>query len=164
MRRQHLNNHALAAAVIVAILAVAAMACGGDDASPSDATPSDGSPTSDATVTSVITPGAGANPVLAVGTYVFEHGLDGHELSQDPEEHAECPPGGAVITTVPGTPTLVPRIFLGQFCLTPQDAAPESETTIILDLPDTGEAWEFKLEFDSEDSQWKVTDVDKISG
>lgn len=152
----------------VAVVALAAVACDGSG--------SGGSPSPDASpggATSVITPGSGTSPAQAVGTYIITNGLDGHKL--DLNTLADCPLEDAPVTpelgetpsdepTPSGTVQQVSRASLSQFCLTLIDFLPEESVTIFVDLPETGEVWTMKLEFDSDDSLWKVKDVDKVSG
>ena len=160
MRTQRLNNHPLKLALAaLALVALAAVACNGDDSSPVGGSPSpDASP--NAAFTPVITPGSGDSPAVAVASYIDANSLDGHEL--DLSRETECPLE-PVQTVTAGTPTIVSRIGLGQFCLASKDFVPDKAITIIVDLPDTGERWEMKLEFDSEVSLWKIEDVKKVS-
>ncbi len=160
MRTQRLNSHMPKLAVAwVALVTLAAVACNGDESSPVSGSPSPGaSPVAD--VTPVVTPGSGADPIQAVATYIDVIGLDGHRL--DNSRQAECPLE-PVQTVTAGTPITMSTLYLAQFCLTSQDWQPEEATTIIVDLPDTGEAWEMKLELDSEVSLWKVEDINKVS-
>lgn len=140
----------------MAFVALAAVACNGDDSPPDS-----GSPSADTSPGVAVTPGSGATPAVAVGTYIDAGRLDGHQL--DLSRQTECPLG-PVQTVTAGTPTIISRIGLGQFCLATKDWEPDKAITIIVDLPDTGEAWEMKLEFDSNVSLWNVRDVEKISG
>ena len=135
----------------LALVALAAVACNGngDDSSPADGSPS-----------TTVTPGSGDSPAVAVGTYIDANGLDGHKL--DLSRQAECPLE-PVQTVIAGTPTILSRLFMGQFCLASKDWEPDKAITIIVDLPDTGERWEMKLEFDSEVSLWNLLDVKKVS-
>ena len=167
MLTQRLNNRTLMLALAgVALVALAAVACNGDDSRQPDASPNasatpSGSPSPDAspgaTVAPVVTPGSGPTPVQAVATYIDDDGLDGHRL--DLTKQAECP-----LEAVIETPTVTSRISLGQFCLTAMNVVPEKAMTIVLDLPETGDTWEMKLEFDADVSLWKVKDVDPVSG
>lgn len=151
MRTQRLNNHPLKLALaVLALVALAAVACNGDDSSPADGSPS-----------AAVTAGSGDSPILAVATYIDSGHLDGHQL--DINRKAECSLE-PVQTVTAGTPTTLSRLYLAQFCLTSEDWFPDKATTIIVDLPDTGESWEMKLELDSEVSLWKVKDVKKVSG
>jgi hypothetical protein len=161
MRTQRLNNHPLKLALAaLTLVALAAVACNGDDSSPADGSPSpDGSPTS--AFTPVVTPGTGEVPLQAVGNYIEIYGLDGHRL--DTSRVADCP-AEAIQTVVAGTPTIVSRLALNQFCLAAKDFEPDKAITVIVDLPDTGKSWEMKLEFDSEVSLWEIKDVKKVSG
>lgn len=178
MRRQRPSNRTrgLAQAVVVAVLVVlAAVACNGDgtspaggspapdaspspEASPSEASPSpDASPSADATATPSIPPGSGRQPIDAITSYIAANGLDGQELSVTTRE--DCDPQGPL-----ATPGVTSTLALGQFCIIAKDLELEKAVTIVLDLPDTGETWEMKLEFDAETSLWEVKEVDKTSG
>ena len=160
MRRQCLNNRALGLALaVLALVALAVAACNGDS-SPDGGSPSPGT-TPNGGLTPVITPGSGASPAQAVGTYIDANTLDGYEL--DLSKQTECPLEPAQ-TVVAGTPTIVSRVGLGQFCLAAKDWEPDKAITVIVDLPDSGESWEMKLEFDSETSLWTLKHVKKISG
>ena len=143
---------------------MAAVACNGDDSSPASGSPSpEASPNANATVTvtpivtPIVTPGSGIQPVQAIITYIEANGLDGHQL--DLASAADCP-----IQEMLATPDVTSVLVLGQFCLTAKGVEPQRATTIVLELPDTGEMWEMKLEFDADVSLWKVKDVDKVSG
>ncbi len=161
MIKQLLNSQIRRLALTaLALVALAAVACNGDDSSPADGSPSpDSSPT--ASVTPVITPGTGESPLQAVGTLIEVNGLDGHRL--DASRVAECPVE-AIQTVVAGTPTIVSRLALNQFCLAAKDYEPDKAITVIADLPDTGEVWEMELEFDPDLALWKIQDVKKVSG
>jgi hypothetical protein len=156
MQTQHLNNRTLKLFLTaVALVALAAVACNGDDSSPAGGSPSpDASP--NPAFTPVITPGSGLTAAQAVGTYIDANGLDGHQLDWTRQE--ECP-----LEEVIGTPGVESRLYMAQFCLTPMNVVPEKTMTIVVDLPDTGETWEMKLEFDADISLWKVKEVDKVS-
>lgn len=154
----------------LAVVALAAVACDGGGDSPSSPTPAGATP--------VITPGSGISPAQAVGTYISAKGLDGHELELN--TLADCPLEETPDTATPeGTPSdepasptptstpqiqLVSRAALGQFCLTIEDLQLEDSVTVIVELPDTGETWDMKLEWDSDASVWQVKDVEKVSG
>ena len=145
MRMQRLKNHPLKLALAaLALVALAAVACNGDDSSPADGSPS-----------------AGDTPIMAVANYIDSGHLDGYQLDINREADCTLEP---VQTVTAGTPTTASRLYLAQFCLTSEDWFPDKATTIIVDLPDTGESWEIKLELDSEVSLWKVKDVKKVSG
>jgi hypothetical protein len=165
MRRTRLNSHTLKLALVgAALVTLAAVACNGDDSSPVDGSPSPGaSPDGAVTpvVTRAITPGSGNSPAEAVGTYIDANALDGHQL--DLSRETECPLE-PVQTIVAGTPTIVSRIGLGQFCLASKDWEPDKAITVIVDLPDTAESWEMKLEFDADSALWTIQDVEKTRG
>jgi hypothetical protein len=159
MQTQRSNSNPLwLALAVVALLAAGAAACDGDDSTVDSPSPV-GSPG----ITPVVTPGSGVSPIQAVGTYVATNGLDGHALDLAPEAQANCPIVEATPTSTdtPGTPTPVSRLFLGQFCITISDFEVEESATALVELPDTDEAWQMKLEFDNDDALWKVKDVDK---
>jgi len=159
MGRQRLKNHTLKLALAGVAITLAAVACNGDDSSPTDGSPSpDASP--NAAFTPVITPGSGDSPVVAVASYIDANSLDGHEL--DLSRETECPLE-PVQTVTAGTPTIVSRVGLGQFCLASKDWEPDKAITVIVDLPDTGESWEMKLEFEADVSMWKIKDIAKVS-
>ncbi len=144
----------------MALATLATVACNGDESSPADGSPSDGaSPTT--TFTPIVTPGSGATPIQAVGTYIDANSLDGHPL--DLSRNAECPLE-PVQTVVAGTPTILSRLGLGQFCLAAKDYEPDKAITVIVDLPDTGESWEMKLEFQGDSSLWTIEDINKTRG
>lgn len=151
------------ALVALALMALAAVACNGDDSSPTGGSPSPHtSPEpSPGTVTPDVTADAGETPAQAVATYIDTVGLDGQQL--DLSRMADCPKD-AVQTVVAETPTVVSRIALAQFCLALKNWEPDKAVTIIVDLPDSGESWEMRLEFDSDVSLWKIEDVKKVSG
>ena len=156
MQRRCLNNRALGLALaVLALVALAVAACNGDSS------PDGGSPSPGASPTAAITPGSGTSPAQAVATYIDANTLDGYEL--DLSKQTECPLEPAQ-TVVAGTPTIVSRVGLGQFCLAAKDWEPDKAITVIVDLPDSGESWEMKLEFDSETSLWTLKDVKKVSG
>lgn len=165
MRRKHLNSHTLKLALAgVALLTLAAVACNGDDSSPLDGSPTPGaSPDGGVTpvVTRAITPGSGNSPAEAIGTYIDANRLEGHPL--DLSRQTECPIE-PVQTVVAGTPTIVSRIGLGQFCIASKDWEPDKAITAIIDLPDTAESWEIKLEFDADSALWTIQDVEKTRG
>ena len=130
-------NRTLALALAaLALVALAAVACNGDDSSPADGSPS-----------ATVTPGSGDTPGVAVGTYIDAGRLDGHQL--DIDRKTKCPLE-SVQTVTAGKPTIGSRVSLAQFCLASMDFVPDKSITILVDLPDTGESWEMKLEFDSE--------------
>ena len=160
MRTQRLSTQisrlALAA---LALVALTAMACNGDDSEPVDGSPSPADSPRPSPNPSV-TPGAGDTPVTAVGTYIDTIGLDGNHL--DLSSETECPLS-EVQTVVAGTPTLISRISLYQYCLASKDWEPDKAITVIVDLPGSGESWEMKLDFDAEVSLWTVKDVSKVN-
>ena len=138
---------------------MAAVACNGDDSSPVGGSPSpDASP--NGAVTPGVTPGSGDTPIVALGTYIDAGSLDGHQM--DLSKQTECPLE-PVQTVIAETPTILSRLSMGQFCIASKDWEPDKAITLIVDLPDTGEAWEMKLEFDPEVSLWKIEDVKKVS-
>lgn len=157
MRTQRPSNHALKLALAtLALVALAAVACNGDDSSPASGSPSpDASP--DATVISTVTPGSGPQPIEAITSHIEANGLDGQKLSST--TRTDCPVEEAL-----GTPGVTSTLALGQFCIIVKDVEIQKAMTVILELPDTGETWEMKLEFEADVSLWKIKDIDKISG
>jgi hypothetical protein len=136
----------------VALLTAGAVACNGDDSSGDPPSPA-GSPGA-TTVTTTPTPGTGVQPINAILSYLQANSLDGHELDLDTE--TDCS------RDTLATPGVTSTVNLGQFCLTSKDVVPQESLTTIIQLPDTGETWEVKLEFDADVSLWMIKDIDKI--
>jgi hypothetical protein len=153
---------AIALAFLLPALALAA-ACRDGGGSNGDG------PDDEGTVAPSTTPGVGLSPAQAIGTLLALEGLDGHEL--DPSTIAECP-------LIPATPTPTPppdetpeadeatpevplasRAALNQFCLTVVDFQAEESAEVLIELPETGEAWTASLEYDSGSSLWSVHSV-----
>jgi hypothetical protein len=157
MRMQCLNDQTFKLFLVaVAFVALAAIACNGSPAnggSPS----TEASPVAGQTPLVKPSPGSGYEPIQAILSYGETTGFDGLRL--DANVQTDCP-----LTDLLGTPGVASTMALGQFCVVFKDVAYQKATTAVLQLPDTGESWEMKLELDSEDSLWKVTSVNKVGG
>lgn len=163
MRRQHPSNHALKLTLAaLALLGLTAVACNGDNSSPANGSPSpaSGSPSPAtspvATPPGGFTPGTGYSPIQAVGTLLQLEGLEGHQI--DASRLADCP-----VEEIIGTPDLVGRFAVAQFCMIVKDLVPDESVTIILDLPDTGDTWDVRLEYDADTLLWEIKTLEKIS-
>jgi hypothetical protein len=161
MNARRRTRWAIALAFLVPVLALA-LAC--KDGGGSNGDGGDGEETAGPQTT----PGVGLSPAQAIGTLLNAEGLDGHEL--DPSTVAECP-------VIPATPTPTPapdetpegeatpevplasRAALNQFCLTVVDFQPEESAEVLIELPETGEAWTASLEYDSDSSMWSVHSI-----
>ena len=185
MRLPYLNSQPLNLLLaIVTLVAMAAIACNGDGSS--DASPSPKvSPTATATATASASPspnasatsGApspGASPqaspvptftaipdvsngsiIEAVGSYTKNEGLDGTHL--DSNTVANC----QVLQVT--TPTATQRLAMGQFCLSLKSLEPGT-AKVLMELPETDEAWELEVEYEADSYQWRVANVDKVRG
>jgi hypothetical protein len=153
MRTERPSNHALKLALAtLALVALAAAACSGNNSSPASGSPSPG-----ASVVASVTPGSGVQPITAITSYISANGLDGQQLS--PTTRSDCP-----VQEELATPGVSSTLAVGQFCLIAKDVEPEKAMTIVLQLPDTGESWEMKLEYNADVSLWEIKDVNKVNG
>lgn len=136
---------ALAAVVFAAVASLAVIACDGGDNRPA------------VTAEPNVTPGTGISPVEAVGTYITLNGLDGRGI--DPTKLAECPLSDDILAT----PGIVSRFAIAQFCFTAKDLVPQESIVMTVELPETGEVWDFRVAYDIDSDTWTVTDIDKTS-
>ncbi len=161
MRRHNLRSGTfLLALAALSVLVVATIACDGNgDGGDSD------TPGATPRPTSVVTPGVGATPIQAVGTYINVNGLDGNDLNTGIQ--ADCPlnepPEPGETPTPDPLPGVSSRASLGQFCLTPRDLQAETSVVVAVELTTTGEVWDMFLRFKSDDRMWEVSDVQKVS-
>jgi len=98
----------------------------------------------------------GLNAIEVVAGYLADEGVGGHKL--DTNATAEC-----TFEVGGGTPINESQLALGQFCVTLEEGG-VSKSVYVVELPDSGEKWRLTLEMNSDDSKWKVTNVEKATG